>query len=132
MKKVTYKCMPTIIHIRIASSLVPSQSGTGCHWIQYIAATQKHLNWHYQNYLHGSSLSDAGKWPTHKTSMRCLSAFWKKNTIDVDADICLTPWYPPPPNAIICHIKCGPQTIIRQFWWGCWVTWCKVITAIWP
>ena len=46
-----------------------------------IAETQKPLNWHYQNYLHGSSLSDAGKWPTHKTSMRCLSAFFFKNTI---------------------------------------------------
>ena len=28
-----YKCLPKMINIRIASSLVPSQSGTGCHWL---------------------------------------------------------------------------------------------------
>ena len=58
MKRVTYKCLPKLIHIRIASSLVPSQSGTGCHW--------NTETWHYQNYLDVSSLSDAGKWPTHR------------------------------------------------------------------
>ena len=39
--------------------------------------------------LHGSSLSDAGKWPTHKTSMRCPSAFWKKH----DRCRCRPSWY---------------------------------------